>query len=126
MWYFCISPHICHFNENEWKSSDLANDLCKHFENSINIDGDGLREIFNNFNYTKEGRSGHLLLEIFDFPDTMPDVRYKDVWDVYSVKSAVEEIKPCPITMLDHAAYLGREFIRAEIALIKGTKYIQD
>ena len=37
-----------------------------------------------------------------------------------------EEIKPCPITMLDHAAYLGREFIRAEIALIDGTEYIQD
>ena len=36
--------------------STLANELCKHFENSINIDGDGLREIFNNFNYTKEGR----------------------------------------------------------------------
>lgn len=37
-----------------------------------------------------------------------------------------EEIKPCPITMLDHAAYLGREFIRAEIALINETEYIQD
>ncbi|BBA79698.1 Ap-4-A phosphorylase II-like protein [cyanobacterium endosymbiont of Rhopalodia gibberula] len=37
-----------------------------------------------------------------------------------------EEIKPCPVTMLDHAAYLGREFIRAEIALINGTDYIQD
>lgn len=37
-----------------------------------------------------------------------------------------EEIKPCPVTMLDHAAYLGREFIRAEIALINGTEYIQD
>ncbi|XLQ12161.1 MAG: DUF4346 domain-containing protein [cyanobacterium endosymbiont of Epithemia adnata isolate EadnSB Bon19] len=37
-----------------------------------------------------------------------------------------EEIKPCPVTMLDHAAYLGREFIRAEIALINRTEYIQD
>jgi dihydropteroate synthase len=37
-----------------------------------------------------------------------------------------EEIKPCPVTMLDHAAYLGREFIRAEIALINMTEYIQD
>ena len=24
--------------------STLANELCKHFRNSINIDGDGLRE----------------------------------------------------------------------------------
>ncbi|HAC64569.1 MAG TPA: hypothetical protein DCF68_13780 [Cyanothece sp. UBA12306] len=37
-----------------------------------------------------------------------------------------EEIDPCPITMLNHAAYLGREFLRAEIALINGTEYIQD
>lgn len=34
--------------------------------------------------------------------------------------------KPCPISYLDHAAYLGREFVRAEIALLNGTEYIQD
>ncbi|MEL6940925.1 MAG: DUF4346 domain-containing protein, partial [Cyanobacteria bacterium J06598_1] len=33
---------------------------------------------------------------------------------------------PCPITYLDHAAYLGREFVRAEIALVNGAEYIQD
>lgn len=38
----------------------------------------------------------------------------------------IEEPKPCSITMLDHAAYLGREFMRAEYALINGTEYIQD
>lgn len=38
----------------------------------------------------------------------------------------LEELNPNPITMLDHAAYLGREFVRAEIALIAGTDYIQD
>jgi dihydropteroate synthase len=38
----------------------------------------------------------------------------------------IEEPQPCPITMLDHAAYLGREFTRAEYALINGTEYIQD
>ncbi|BAY83192.1 hypothetical protein NIES267_26790 [Calothrix parasitica NIES-267] len=37
-----------------------------------------------------------------------------------------EETKPCPITMLDHAAYLGREFVRAEIALAAGKDYVQD
>ncbi len=37
-----------------------------------------------------------------------------------------EELNSNPITMLDHAAYLGREFVRAEIALINGTDYIQD
>lgn len=31
-----------------------------------------------------------------------------------------------PITMLDHAAYLGREFVRAEFALINGQEYVQD
>ncbi|MBE9066138.1 DUF4346 domain-containing protein [Leptolyngbya cf. ectocarpi LEGE 11479] len=33
---------------------------------------------------------------------------------------------PCPISYLDHAAYLGREFVRAEIALINGEEYVQD
>ncbi|MEA5510801.1 DUF4346 domain-containing protein [Crocosphaera sp. UHCC 0190] len=38
----------------------------------------------------------------------------------------IEENPDCPITMLDHAAYLGREFMRAEMALIQGIEYIQD
>jgi dihydropteroate synthase len=33
---------------------------------------------------------------------------------------------PCLVTMFDHAAYLGREFQRAEAALVNGTDYIQD
>jgi len=33
---------------------------------------------------------------------------------------------PCPISYLDHAAYLGREFGRAEAALNAGEPYIQD
>ncbi|WOD38662.1 DUF4346 domain-containing protein [Nodosilinea sp. E11] len=33
---------------------------------------------------------------------------------------------PCPISYLDHAAYLGREFMRAEAALNAGTDYVQD
>ncbi|WP_204105543.1 MULTISPECIES: DUF4346 domain-containing protein [Spirulina sp. CCY15215] len=37
-----------------------------------------------------------------------------------------EETKPCPLSYLDHALYLGREFLRAEIALINGEEYIQD
>ena len=37
-----------------------------------------------------------------------------------------EEAEPCLLSMLDHAAYLGREFIRAEVALISGAEYIQD
>jgi dihydropteroate synthase len=37
-----------------------------------------------------------------------------------------EQTKPCPVTMLDHAAYLGREFQRAESALLNGQEYVQD
>ena len=37
-----------------------------------------------------------------------------------------EETQPAPIGMLDHAAYLGREFVRAEIALLNGEEYVQD
>ncbi len=32
----------------------------------------------------------------------------------------------CPVTRLDHAAYLGREFVRAELALYGDAEYIQD
>jgi dihydropteroate synthase len=37
-----------------------------------------------------------------------------------------ETTKPCPVTYLDHAAYLGREFQRAEAALFSGKEYVQD
>ncbi|WP_026082531.1 DUF4346 domain-containing protein [Mastigocladopsis repens] len=37
-----------------------------------------------------------------------------------------EEQQPCPVTQLNHAAYLGREFVRAEIALVTGQDYVQD
>ncbi|GAB4145274.1 MAG: DUF4346 domain-containing protein [Cyanobacteria bacterium J069] len=37
-----------------------------------------------------------------------------------------EKSTPCPLSYLDHAAYLGREFVRAEMALLSGQDYIQD
>lgn len=37
-----------------------------------------------------------------------------------------EQTQPCLVTRLDHAAYLGREFVRAEIALVTGQEYVQD
>ena len=37
-----------------------------------------------------------------------------------------EELDSPPLSCLDHALYLGREFVRAEIALITGEEYIQD
>jgi dihydropteroate synthase len=40
--------------------------------------------------------------------------------------SIFEQTQPCPVTLLDHAAYLGREFIRAENALVSGQEYVQD
>ncbi|NEP18570.1 MAG: DUF4346 domain-containing protein [Leptolyngbya sp. SIO4C1] len=42
------------------------------------------------------------------------------------IKLFEDKDSPCPISFLDHAAYLGREFVRAEIALINGTDYVQD
>jgi dihydropteroate synthase len=38
----------------------------------------------------------------------------------------IEQTQPCPISMFDHAAYLGRDLVRAEYALIHGIEYIQD
>ena len=37
-----------------------------------------------------------------------------------------ETPQPCPLGCLDHAAYLGREFMRAEMALLSGQDYVQD
>jgi dihydropteroate synthase len=37
-----------------------------------------------------------------------------------------EQTQPSPVTRLDHAAYLGREFVRAEMALVTGHEYVQD
>lgn len=37
-----------------------------------------------------------------------------------------EKNQPSLVTLLDHAAYLGREFVRAEIALINSSEYVQD
>jgi len=37
-----------------------------------------------------------------------------------------ESDRPCPVTRMDHAAYLGREFVRAEAALLSGQEYVQD
>ncbi|WP_373478389.1 DUF4346 domain-containing protein [Geminocystis sp.] len=38
----------------------------------------------------------------------------------------LEKTKLIPLSMLDHAAYLGREFMRAELCLKSGEEYIQD
>lgn len=37
-----------------------------------------------------------------------------------------EESRPCLVTMFDHAAYLGREFLRAQNALVTDSQYVQD
>lgn len=39
---------------------------------------------------------------------------------------AIFEQSECLVTKFDHAAYLGREFVRAEIALLSGQEYVQD
>ncbi len=37
-----------------------------------------------------------------------------------------EEAQPSLVSRIDHAAYLGREFVRAEIALVTTQEYVQD
>jgi dihydropteroate synthase len=37
-----------------------------------------------------------------------------------------EKPENCCVTRLDHAAYLGREFVRAEQCLFGGQEYVQD
>lgn len=38
----------------------------------------------------------------------------------------LESIKLSSVSRFDHAAYLGREFMRAELALVTGQDYVQD
>ena len=38
----------------------------------------------------------------------------------------LEKAQPCPVTLFNHAAYLGREAQRAELALLQQQEYIQD
>ncbi|MEM6255593.1 MAG: DUF4346 domain-containing protein [Cyanobacteria bacterium P01_D01_bin.156] len=42
------------------------------------------------------------------------------------IKIFEDKNNPCPISYPDHAAYLGREFVRAEFALVNGEPYVQD
>ena len=37
-----------------------------------------------------------------------------------------EKSESCVVTVMDHAAYLGREFMRAEFALAHADDYVQD
>lgn len=41
-------------------------------------------------------------------------------------KLVIEDTQPCPISKLDHALYLGREFQKAEFCLLSGREYVQD
>jgi dihydropteroate synthase len=41
-------------------------------------------------------------------------------------KAITEDADPCPLSRYDHALYLGREFVRAEICLLDGSDYVQD
>ena len=51
----------------------LALELMKHLEKSIHIDGDNLREIFKNFDYTSKGRQENIknVITIARFLDHM-------------------------------------------------------
>jgi dihydropteroate synthase len=60
-------------------------------------------------------------------------VKQRTAETIFSARTAkelcvkvIEEPNPSLITMFDHAAYLGREFTRAEYALVTGQEYIQD
>ncbi|QUY42776.1 DUF4346 domain-containing protein [Acaryochloris marina] len=55
-----------------------------------------------------------------------PDAKFRAKTAKELCIAIFEEPKTCLVTQLDHAAYLGREFIRAEIALAQDQEYIQD
>ena len=55
-----------------------------------------------------------------------PDAQFRAKTAKELCIAILEEPQTCLVTKLDHAAYLGREFIRAEIALAHEQEYIQD
>lgn len=55
-----------------------------------------------------------------------PDAKFRAKTAKELCIAIFEEPQTYLVTKLDHAAYLGREFIRAEIALAQGQDYIQD
>jgi hypothetical protein len=86
----------------------------KHFTNTVNDRG-----------FAVDPETGDLLP--CDRPIAQPHTA------IYTGRTAkelgieiTEKADPCPVSRLDHALYLGREFVRAEIALINGTEYVQD
>jgi len=56
----------------------------------------------------------------------VPTVQYRGRSAKELGMKITEEATPCPLTKLDHALYLGREFVRAELALLAGSEYVQD
>ena len=86
-------------------------------------------------------RPGHLVLDPAGYlvvtPDRRRDLIAVEHYDNEGVLRAVVEgrraedlaatlLRKKLVTRLDHAAYLGRELTRAEIALKEGTPYVQD
>ncbi|NEP63152.1 MAG: DUF4346 domain-containing protein [Symploca sp. SIO2G7] len=99
--------------------TDQALICAKHFTNSINDNG-----------VACDPETGKPLLCKKDKKDTPP----RQATRLYQGRTAKElciklfedKENPCPISYLDHAAYLGREFVRAEMALVTGEPYVQD
>jgi hypothetical protein len=86
----------------------------KHFTNTVNDRG-----------FAVDPETGDLLP--CDRPIAQP---YTTIYTGRTAKelgiAITEKANPCPLSRLDHALYLGREFVRAELALINGTEYVQD
>ncbi len=58
--------------------------------------------------------------------ERQPDAQFRAKTAKELCIAIFEEPQTSLVTKLDHAAYLGREFIRAEIALAQAQEYIQD
>ncbi|MEM8610911.1 MAG: DUF4346 domain-containing protein [Cyanobacteria bacterium P01_H01_bin.105] len=88
----------------------------KHFTNVINDKG-----------VACDPDTGKPLLAKKDAPPRQETLLYQArTAKELCIKLFEDKENPCPISYLDHAAYLGREFVRAEIALVNGEAYIQD
>lgn len=87
----------------------------KHYNNLVDEQGFALHPV-----------TGERLSAKCNDSDQVPTTIYTGSTAKELCVKLFEETEPCPVTQFNHAAYLGRELMRAEIALIQGSEYIQD
>jgi dihydropteroate synthase-like protein len=103
--------------KNELKIEDVKPVSIKRKKHKFIYDPEGCFKIF------IDRSLNELILVHYKYKDGKPDFAFKDK---DPIKLCREAISKGLISRLDHAAYLGAELMKAQIALKTGKSYIQD